>query len=438
MPEVQQISAEEVVERIRANIRRRRRQPFSPFPAENQLAKDLATARASVDVYSVDVGSPRRLVGKLLVLLKSAVKRLLAPVLQRQIAYNEATARIVKQLRDQLGTATQREDELRELIEAQALDFESLRETFESSLQKHEQALREQLAQRGAEIEALRGQVAKLQSVHTEQVDLLAEVRGQSIALGAEQITTIRSLRERVAHAEQNLRRLGAQAKGTTSAEGEPSRAPRQHVEDLGLYYCGLEERFRGSEAEIKERQRIYLEYFVGRGEALDLGCGRGEFLELARENGFPARGVDRNLDMVLCCREHGLDVAHADIFAHLEGLPDKSLDGIFSAQVIEHFEPLVVVSLLRLCHRKLRAGGVLVLETINPECPAGMNTFYIDPTHEKPLHPAMLRYSLEWIEFEDVRIRYIHYGAGHVEWSAQAEEWSRVHCPDYAAIARK
>ena len=168
--------------------------------------------------------------------------------------------------------------------------------------------------------------------------------------------------------------------------------------------YAGLEDRFRGTEAEIKDRQRRYLKYFQGKESVLDIGCGRGEFLELLSEAGIKARGVDLDRDMALLCREKGLEIVQSDAFAHLEEIPDGSLGGIFCAQFIEHCRPHQVFRLAQVCERKLRAGGVLVFETINPKCLSVFaRSFYLDPTHVWPFHPELSRFILETAGFSDI-----------------------------------
>src|SRR5262249_18704209 len=107
-------------------------------------------------------------------------------------------------------------------------------------------------------------------------------------------------------------------------------------------------------------------------------------------------------------CREKGLDVARADGPAHLESLPDESLDGVFASQVIEHMEAPDVVRLVQLAHRKLRPNGVLILETPNPRClTVFAETFYMDLSHTPPIHPAAAKFLLESTGFRNVEIQF-------------------------------
>lgn len=174
--------------------------------------------------------------------------------------------------------------------------------------------------------------------------------------------------------------------------------------------YVQFEDRHRGTSEEIQQRQRGYLELFAGRGPVLDVGCGRGEFLLLCKEAGIEARGIDVDAGMIARCRETGLDAEQADALAYLERQPDGALGGIFCAQVIEHIPSEALIALVRLAHRKLRPGGVLLCETPNPACLTVFSgAFYVDLSHIKPIHPEAARFVLEAAGFRDVEVRYVN-----------------------------
>ena len=127
------------------------------------------------------------------------------------------------------------------------------------------------------------------------------------------------------------------------------------------------------------------------------MGCGRGEFLEVMREAGIPARGVELGAEAVALCRDKGLSVELADLLSYLPALADESLDGIFCAHVVEHLPPDRLPDVIRAAAHKLRPGGVLALETPNPESLAIFAThFYLDPTHARPVPPALLNFYAE------------------------------------------
>ena len=170
----------------------------------------------------------------------------------------------------------------------------------------------------------------------------------------------------------------------------------------------GFEDRFRGSEEDIGSRLAEYLPFFAGASDVLDIGCGRGEFLNLLREQGVGARGLDLNHEMVEVCRAQGLDAVEGDALGYLRSLPDGSLGGLFAAQVAEHLEPDYLLELLEEAFTKLRPGSAIVLETINPACWFAFFESYIrDITHVRPLHPDTLKYLLTASGFQRVDIRY-------------------------------
>jgi len=186
-------------------------------------------------------------------------------------------------------------------------------------------------------------------------------------------------------------------------APGQPGIAPAQPAlqaaaEDaLPFDYGRFAERFRGSEDYVKNGQKFYLPYFTDRKDVLDIGCGRGEFLDLMREAGVAARGIDLSAESVDRCRQKGLQAEVADLFTYLDGLADASLDGIFNAQVVEHLPPNRLPEMIRLAAQKLGRGGVIAIETPNPRCLAIFAThFYLDPTHRRPIPHALLSFYME------------------------------------------
>jgi 2-polyprenyl-3-methyl-5-hydroxy-6-metoxy-1,4-benzoquinol methylase len=187
-------------------------------------------------------------------------------------------------------------------------------------------------------------------------------------------------------------------------APAAPSRAIvyapiPQAAAPLNIDYTRFAYRFRGSEEYVRRTHEVYRPYFAGCRDVLDIGCGRGEFLQSLKDWGVNARGIDLGEESVAQCREKGLNAEVADLFLYLTALPDGEFDGIFSSQVVEHLEPARLPDMIRLCASKLRRGGVLAIETPNPECLAIFATyFYLDPTHTRPVpHPLIAFYMEEY-----------------------------------------
>jgi len=182
--------------------------------------------------------------------------------------------------------------------------------------------------------------------------------------------------------------------------------APSAAAESEQIDWMKFAERFRGSEESVKHRQRIYAARFQGVTSVLDIGCGRGELLEVLRDAGVAAHGIDLNDDAVAHCRDKGLSAEKADLFAYLSALPDSSLPGALCCQVVEHLPPQRLAELIGLLRDKLRPDALLAIETPNPECLAIFAThFYLDPTHRHPLPPALLSFYLEEAGFGRIEV---------------------------------
>lgn len=175
--------------------------------------------------------------------------------------------------------------------------------------------------------------------------------------------------------------------------------------------YCTFEDIFRGTQEEIRSRIRRYLEHFEPGEKVLDLGFGRGEWLELLADKGIAAVGVDISEGFISMCRNKGLNVIQEDMFSYLESQPDCSLDGITAIQVVEHISPAALARLVRLSYRKLKLGGRVIFETQNPMSVSTLaNNFYIDPTHIRPVHPRWLEYLFHANSFSEVYTEYPEY----------------------------
>jgi SAM-dependent methyltransferase len=172
--------------------------------------------------------------------------------------------------------------------------------------------------------------------------------------------------------------------------------------------YLAFENAFRGSTETIRGQLASYAPLFDGLSDVVDMGCGRGEFLDLLRAQGTSARGIDVNEAMVEETRARGLAAEKADALSYLTALPDASIGGLFAAQVIEHLAPDYLSQVIEVAARKIRPGGRLVLETINPTCWVAFFESYIrDLTHVRPIHPETLQYLLRVSGFQDVRLTF-------------------------------
>jgi glycosyltransferase involved in cell wall biosynthesis len=185
---------------------------------------------------------------------------------------------------------------------------------------------------------------------------------------------------------------------------------------EAGGGYGEFEDVFRGSQKLIRDRQRAYLSFVEDRQPVLDAGCGRGEFLDLLREAEIEYMGVDLDPQMVARCRERGHEqVAEGDLNDYLERLDDGSLGAVFSAQVVEHLPFGELRRFLTVARRKLRPGGILIAETVNPHSVRALKTFWVDPTHQHPLFPEVALVLCRLAGFPSAFVFHPN-GSGHAE----------------------
>jgi O-antigen chain-terminating methyltransferase len=177
-------------------------------------------------------------------------------------------------------------------------------------------------------------------------------------------------------------------------------------------FYRVFEDRFRGSCEDVKKKLEIYLPFLESfpAGEkplsALDLGCGRGEWIEMLGERGVDALGVDMNDAMLDVCREKGLSVEKEDAIAVLQSQADESRNIISAIHLVEHLEFDQLRLLVAEAHRVLQPGGLLIMETPNPEnIQVATTHFYLDPTHRRPIPPPLLSFLPEYCGFGRVKI---------------------------------
>jgi O-antigen chain-terminating methyltransferase len=421
-------------------------------------ARDAAEAK----VAAIGTVNPRR--GGILNSGVQAVKRLIARALdwhvREQVEFNRASMACVQAsleaLTDvgrSLAVLAAYQRELREGLDSVA----RLSQQFDD-LARHWAEWRTGVEERrsAAEIHQLRT-ISELQAAFQHRVTLLDQNFRESLGhqhgeftraleqntLDVQQrlwkdLERIRADYEKLIHSELRLVR---QKSALAAPSPGPAEVPRGG--DIDVDWTRFAEVFRGSEDRIRAQHARYVEKFAGaKAEILDLGCGRGEFLEAAKEAGLVARGIDLNAENVALCASKGLNAERADMFEHLDSLPDRSLGGALCSQVIEHLPPHLLPELIRLLSAKVCPGGMLAIETPNPECLAIFSThFYIDPTHTRPVPPALLCFYLQEAGFGNLEVERLEPAVESMpSIAALPAEFRNAFfgALDYAVIARK
>lgn len=214
-------------------------------------------------------------------------------------------------------------------------------------------------------------------------------------------------------------------------------------------FYRAFEDKHRGSRTLITQRLLAYEPFLtpftqqmsVGSIRALDIGCGRGEWVELLLQHGFQAQGIDLDQGMIQDAEQLGLPLKQGDGLEYLAQQSDQCLDVVSAFHVVEHIPFQSVMDLARHALRVLKPGGLLILETPNPEnVVVASNNFYLDPSHIKPIPPALLLFALEYAGFERVRIVRLNESLDiqQEEYDVSLYEVLAGVSPDYAVVAQK
>ena len=424
----------ETIRRIREQVRAQH--PTGNVPPAGITLADLmpllhARDAAEGKVASIGIVNPRAggLVNNVIQSLKRLVSRVLDWHVREQVEFNRAAVQCVNATLEALNETNRgiaklaalngSGDSYYQLLDDMRTHWDQWRQGWESKLATSEVQLLRSVAElqgafqhRVGELErSFQARVADVERSFREMVRIQHQefkVGGERAMVDAEKrlredFDRVRNEYERLIHNELRVVRQRASAYNPVPPATPAAPAPAEQPQ---FDYLRFSERFRGSEEHVKKNQEFYVEKFRGREAVLDLGCGRGEFLEAAAAAGIRARGIELSAELVAISKANGLQVEEADMFPYLESLDTGSLDGIFCAQVVEHLPPARLPQLIALAADKLRRDGLLVIETPNPECLAIFAShFYIDPTHTHPVPASLLVFYLEEFGFGRIEV---------------------------------
>lgn len=356
------------------------------------------------------ITSHRKITGKFIVFTKKVIRKLLRwyiePLAKSQTDFNAYVTRTL----NAVWSIIQKQSSINEQInhKLKLIQLENTKLKFE--LEEYRKKLEEKQQLNSSELSdnIKRDLITEIENKLQEKKwhEENAQIKAQCKALE----TNIRVANERLRRIERTIRNQSSIVPTAQASETATPFSIQAEVKNkpLDFDYYLFEEYYRGTREEIKERQKQYLPYFSHAKKVLDLGCGRGEFTELLLEKGIEVISVDSNSDMVAYCKERGFNIIQADIIEFLKSLEDQSVDGIFLGQVIEHLSPEALIELVQLAHLKLTPNSWLIAETPNPRSLSIFaQSFYMDLTHTKPVHPYTAKFIWESEGFNDIEIKY-------------------------------
>lgn len=338
--------------------------------------------------YYRPLHSHRRILGKPIVFMRRVIRRLLRflvePITEEQSVFNASATALLNEMNSNICN-------IRNELSSTKSELSSNKDALWNQINN----IWNSLGNTGNELSSL------TKHLDNEKASLGTLIHEMYSHLDHSEMHVIRALKDYVTS--------NTAANISTSVKQDKSDV---HSSDIDAYssmdYFNFENHFRGTRHNIKKMLAVYLPFFEGKSKVIDLGCGRGEFLELLKKNNIDCIGVDLYDEFIMYCRMKGLDVVCEDVNQYLRGLDDESVDGIFSAHLVEHLKIEELLALYKRSFEVLKPGGCIVIETPNPTC-LGIyyNWFYADPSHVKPVHPKTQEYFLKESGFNSIEILY-------------------------------
>jgi O-antigen chain-terminating methyltransferase len=370
------INPEKIMFSIRENVRKKRlkeanssdlyknsKRTLLPFDDSENISDEVILLKTFSDIsnktYFISTHKP--ILGKLLVvgrnLVHGEVCRYVDPMISKQVSFNEYAVNLFEKTFDQINNINNAILKIQEQInlEIKATNFHNANEWNELK-ETNKDFIQNEIESRVKEI--IDSKIDEMVSKDIENKVWLSNLLNKNI--------------------------------------DQTKELCEEKEEFLDINYFIFNDLYGGTEQNQKEIYSQFLEYFNNCKNVLDIGCGRGVFLELLKEREIPSYGIECNEDLIFYCKRKGLTVILDDAISHLEKLKDKSLDGIFIAHVLEHLSSTEVYSIIKICYEKLQYGSYLVIATPNIQnILVSSNFFYLDPTHKNHLHPEVLKFFL-------------------------------------------
>ena len=357
---------------------------------------NIAFSCASQDGYLPIQGN------KLAVFIKKAMRKLLKifwgwyifPIYSRQSTFNGKTDNAVSLLitaAHEQGEALAQLSDENSMLKRQLEDMTNMLKTQQAEYSAAMAQIKAMLDETGKEMQLLKTQQSKYEKDQAQTKSHVDKNRDDIRLLGS----TLSTLEQKENTLDATLEEINSREipriKDALCLSYDPSL-----VDDDIIDYFDFEDHFRGSRESIIESQQQYIPYLktdYTDGFVVELGFGRGELLEMMRNNNIPAKGADISETFVKYCADMGMDVCRSDALQYLNQCEDDSLNGIILSQVAEHVRPEYLYQLIRTGFKKLRKNCCFIIETPNPESLSTYMNFYIDGSHIKPVHYLTLEY---------------------------------------------
>jgi len=352
--------------------------------------KDWDYVKSNWDIQNNNyiISSHRRILGKVLVkgreLVHGEVRRYVDPMVWKQKEFNASIVRILNDISVRLGGISAQIDG--KIAQSQS----TISAQIDGKIAQSQSTIFAQVDDK----------IVQSQSTISAQVDdkIVQSESKISSDIGEHVLHVVSAMNKDI----ENRAWLAGILEDRITKGKESRYDERAATQNGGLNYFVFEELFRGSRDDTKGKQSKFVKYFEGCRNVLDIGCGRGEFLELLVEHGISGRGIDIDEDMVRFCKSRDLKAEKLDAIDYLSQLEDKSLDGIFIDQVVEHLDPDYLIRMISLCYTKMLFGGYIVIETVNPLSLVSFANFYIDMSHKRPIHPETLKFLIRAAGFRE------------------------------------
>jgi O-antigen chain-terminating methyltransferase len=400
----------------------------------NNKMQEVEEKIRTIDVSKISVQSRKPVIGFVVANYKRFIRKstfwLLDPLISRiressifmlklQKALDKKIDSMEKVQEDLLGKISQHVQKFGDIESKQKLQYDDLqcmKSEIEHGMNKNMQEMldanRAELEEARVAIEAEKNALQQEAIILKQGMQKLSQTTDNLMHLVKDYHSESAFLRAKMAYTLQEIRTGKFIVKNADINDVVKTNAIDETFSNTTWLYHAFEQQFRGTETMIKENQRLYIpdiqkSFEVCGGSVLDIGSGRGEFLELCLQANIPAIGVDLNETMIESCRAKGLEVEKADGLAYMESIPDESLCALTAFQVVEHLEPDQIWQFIQIALLKLRPGGVIIMETVNPDSLYALKNFYLDLSHKRPIVSLTLKFLLEAAGFKDVEARF-------------------------------